>query len=793
MSHMVFYRWPFIVLGIFFLVGGCLLICLFTNGKNSLYLLLLLFFLSGVFLSLNTQTTSVISSLASKRKKVVIEGLVLEPARYLKNMAKIKVRTHQILFEGQNIRLNEDLIVHIYSHIPQLQPGEKIYFPARLRKFRNFNNPGHYNYKLAMEIKGLSCGASVSDGRYIVSMGAGRLPFPQRYLEYIQRPLREFFQKRLSPNNNNLLRALILGERQGISLDFREPFNRSGLGHIFAVSGLHIGLVAWLSFFLIKKGLSCSYRLILSVDIRKLAAFLTCIPVIGYTSLAGFHLSSQRAMIMALVFLWSIILGRERDLWSSLSLAGIIILFLDPRAIFSISFQFSFIAVIGIFCLSSVILNRLEPVRIKAKEAGRIIGFLFDYFVGLGVVSLSAIIFLIPLSSFYFHRISLVSIPANITVIPILGMWVIPFGLLSCIVYPFSAGVADLLLQFDAFGLGLIMRMVNFWSDLPWSCFWTVSPNIWEVIGLYAILLMLFLRNYIWARKGILILLIILLLDVACWIKNVRFNHDLRVTFLDVGQANAALIEFPGGEKMMIDAGGGRNGNFDMGKMVIAPFLWYSKIKKLDYLVMSHPQSDHMNGLPFLAENFHPKEFWHNGDRVETDTFKRLMTIIEEKKITKLLPEDLAEGRLIGGVRVEMLHPLPGCKAFNSADNRNNNSLVVKISFCGKAFLFPGDLQVEGEEMIVSKKGDYLKSDILLSPHHGSKSSSSKKFLMKVKPQICIISSGEGNPFGFPHRQTLLRLHESGCRIIRLDKSGSVRFTVASHAFSIRTFLDVAY
>ena len=209
-------------------------------------------------------------------------------------------------------------------------------------------------------MKGLTCSASISDGRRIVPMGPGYLPFPRGLIETIQKPVRDLFKERLDTRNFALFRALILGERQGIDPGLREPFNQTGLGHILAVSGLHIGLVAWAAFFLFKWVLSRSYRLALEIDIRKMSAFLTAFPVIGYTLLAGFQVSSQRAMIMILTFLGSLILGREREVWSTLALAGLIILFLDPNALFSISFQLSFMAVIGILWLTPAILDKFH-------------------------------------------------------------------------------------------------------------------------------------------------------------------------------------------------------------------------------------------------------------------------------------------------------------------------------------------------------------------------------------------------------------------------------------------------
>jgi competence protein ComEC len=728
---------------------------------------------------------------AAQRQKATIEGTVLEPIKFIKQTARLKVGTHGVFIDGQSMALNEKLIVTVYNHIPHLMPGEKIRFPARLRPFKNFNNPGRYDYESAMKLKGFACAASVSDGRCIVPMGPGHMPFPRGVLERVQRPVRDFFRKKLNTQEYALYRALILGERQGISNELREAFNRTGLGHVLAVSGLHIGLVAWVAFFLLKGVLSRSYGLTLKTDIRRLAAFLTCFPVLGYVSLAGFQVSSQRAMIMALTFLCSLILGREKEIWSTLALAALLILAIDPHAVFSISFQLSFSAVIGILWLTPAILNRVPaPDRTKQKT---ILKRLYIYFTGLIAVCLSATVFLLPLIALFFHRIPLVTIPANVMVVPILGLWVIPLGLLSAVALPLSLEAADFFLQMGAWGLNGMMEIIRFWSRLPGSSVWVVTPNLFETLLFYTLIFFIFFfKRWSWAKVGFLIVAILFLADIGYWAYRVGFNKELKVTFIDVGQANAALVEFPGGKKMLIDGGGFPRDHFDVGKMVVAPFLWHSKIRNIHYLVLSHPQSDHMNGLRFIAKAFHLREFWHNGDEVETPSFTELMAIVEAKKIKKLLPADLTGGRQINGVKVEILHPRPDGQSISLFDKRsrlNNNSLVLKISYGGKSFLFPGDLERQGEKVLISNGGLSLKSDVLLSPHHGSKSSSSEDFLRMVQPRICVISSGEGNFSGFPHKQTLERLRGIGCRIIRIDQSGAIQFTVSPDQLEFKTFI----
>ncbi len=753
---------------------------------------MVIFFLVGILLVQNKDRHSDLSSLANRGAKVMIEGTVKEQSRISNEVGRFVLRADRVFVDGVGREAGEDLQVNIYQNIRAFSPGEKIRFPARLRPFNNFNNPGRYDYELAMKLRGISCAASVSDGRRVVLIGEGELEFPLELLEKVRRPIRRLFHANLSPRNGALFQALILGERQGIGPELREPFNKTGLGHVLAVSGLHIGFVAWLAFTLVRGLLSLSYSLALKTDIRKVAAIITIFPVVAYTCLAGLHVSSQRAMIMVLAYLISIIIGREKEVWSTLSLAALVVLALNPYALFTISFQLSFCAVVGILWLAPILYRKIPMLEEGGGVRNAILQPLYAHFMGLSVVTLSAVMFLLPIIGFYFHRVSLVSIPANLTVVPILGFWVIPMGLLAAMSLPIPF-LADFFIGFGALGLDGMMGVIHFWGRFPWAAFWVITPSLLEGLLFYGLLLIGFsVKQRSWRRIGLLLILFLFAGDISYWVYKTRFNTTFTVTYLDVGQGNAALIQFPGKERMLIDGGGFSRDNFDVGRMVVAPFLFRSKILQIDYLVLTHPQSDHMNGLRFIASNFRPKEFWHNGDKGVSRSFKDLMKILDDKRTNKLTPADWKGGREISGVRIELLHPLSE-RGETALSHRglglNDNSLVLKFSYGGKSFLFPGDLERAGEEVVMSTSGSLLESDILLAPHHGGRSSSSESFLERVRPSICVISSGSGNRFSFPHPETLQRFTDIGCRTIRIDQMGAVEISVGPDRVKIRSYL----
>lgn len=789
------YHGHFALLAIVILISAILIFSPFIYPGTPYFLFIILFFLTGIMFAMEGDENPQLLSLAQNREKVIIEGTVIEPSQLHGDISRIAVRLNEMYSKTGRINAYGKISVHVYSHPLELLPGQNIRFPARLNNFKNFNNPGQYDYRSAMKYRGFSCGATISDGRRIVIMGRD---FPGLFTELLEKargPVRELFKKNLAPQNSALLTALILGERQGIDPPLRELFNNTGLGHILAVSGLHIGLVAWLVFSVSTLISSFSYKLSLSADIRRLSAIVSCLPVILYTIISGFQISGQRAMIMVIVYLFSIILGREKDVWSSLALAALIILGLDPTSIFTASFQLSFIAVTGILWITPFIYDKFPALFNQSREKN-LPGHVFLYMMGMAVVTLSATFFLFPVTLFYFNRIPLFFLPANLTVVPLLGLWVIPLGLVSSFCVHIHSSLAEIFAVMAGWGVEIMIAITRFWSLAPWSSLWTVKPNLFEIIIFYSIVFTAFyIRRKNLARIGLFILIGITILDLSYWIYTTRLSMKLRVTYFDVGQGSSALIQFPGHKRMLIDGGGFHRNDFDVGRMVVAPSLWHSKLNKIDYLVLSHPEADHMGGLNFIASNFDPDEFWYNGDYIENDSFKNLINTLETRNVKILLPEDLRKGVEISGVKIIVLHPLNDIgKKSSSPRGRdlNNNSLVVKLVYNGWSFLFPGDIEIPGERIVLQNAGSDLKSDILLAPHHGSKMSCSEDFLNAVMPRICVISSGRDNSFGFPHEETLQRLRKAGSTILRIDQIGAIRISAGKDEIKFKSYSEGA-
>ena len=606
----------------------CLGIFIVVPFKIRSIYLMAIFVLVGINSQIHKPTLSGSDGIFDKNERVVIEGTIYGPPKVRANAATLPLHGEKMFLANKIKKVKINLLVRIYGYRGGLRVGERVRFPARITEFKNFNNPGRFDYQFYMKSRGLSYLAIVSHGRYVVPMGKGDLGFVGGTLEKIRGPLRHFFCEGLSDTVSPFYSALILGERQGLTPALREPFDKSGVGHIMAVSGLHLGLVAWLCFVSLRWLFSFSYRLTLMTDIRRLAAIVTTVPVIAYGSITGLQVSSQRAMVMVLVFLWSFVMGREKDVWSSLSLAALIILILKGDALFTTSFQLSFVAVAGILWLAPMILSRLPNPKTStgSSERNPLLHPILAYTAGLVAVTTAATIITIPLIAYHFHRLSVVALAANLTVVPIIGLWVIPLGLLSSATLFLSSGLAGFLLSLGEFGLNLAISLVQFWSHIPWSSIRVIRPSWLEIILLYGLLFLgiNFTRSKV-CRVILPLSLALLCIDVGYWVYETRLNNNLRVTILDAGRRNVALIRFPGKERMLIARNAFGPRGLDVGRIVVAPYLGHEKIQRIDYLFVTDPHMQRTDRLQFMIDNFHPREVFSS----------------------------LSEERMIGGVKIK--------------------------------------------------------------------------------------------------------------------------------------------
>ncbi len=715
--------------------------------------------------------------------------------------------------ESESIAVSGSVRCLVYGNPSHLKTADRIEFVSKVHSFSNFNNPGGFDYRQYMNFQGISGNTYAASGKVSVINRHCSSIFRAWLQNYRTRIAGLIHQAGTDPSRQ-VLAALLTGNREEIAPEVRNAFNRAGVSHLLAISGLHIGIVASGAFFISRLILSFFPLLLRRAWVSKGAALAAILPVVLYGMLSGMSPSTQRAVLMISAFLATFLVQREHDLFNTLALAALIILIIDPPALFSISFQLSFMAVISILiCLPAIEAQRAVPAGFLQSARHAVYMFMcISFFATLGTA---------PLVMTYFNQISLVGIFANVILIPLIGYLVVPIGLVSILLfYPVWEPAARWGLHMDDHLLSFSLRIIDFFSGLGFAAFKTITPSWMEIAIIYGMAGLLIWRYQEFTHDGkgghlqdsnagpspdggkmsrtrrrqtvnaaLVILFLILMIDIGYWVNRRFFDSALRVTIMDVGQGNAAVLQLPGGKCALID-GGGLSGNevFDMGARILAPFLWQNKIARVDTVFLTHPDADHLNGLIFICENFGVRQVISTHQGSDSREYRRMLDIIQSQKIAHPAFEAVAGSFDIGGITFDILHPRPDFAKDVSdpgALDTNNHSLVIRIGYCGRHILFPGDIYASGEAQVISACGGSLSADILVVPHHGSKTSCSSAFIRAVDPRIAVLSLGRNNRFGFPDPGVIKRLCDYGCELFQTQNQGAVRIIVDENETAI--------
>lgn len=666
------------------------------------------------------------------------------------------------------IHVTGRILLTVGSLSVKVKYGDRIRFIAKLRTPRNFGNPGEFDYAGSLVREGIYVTGYIKDGLWIAVLGREQkwglrtaLCRVLSAIEQIRDEIRGFIDNS-GAENTAIIKALILGEQGEIPTHIRNNFNITGTTHILAISGLNIGIVAFAAYWIILRLLKLSERLMLAIDIKKAAALSSIIPVLLYGAIAGLSISTQRSVIMVLIFIIAVVVDREKVFYNTLAAAAFIILIIAPLSIYDISFQLSFIAVFAIIYL-------VPKFQLLWKNMDGSKHYIKDYLLNPLAVSIAASICTAPFIMYYFNRISIIGSLANLIVVPLMGFVVVCIGLISSLMSFFYLPIANMLINISDVILLFSIWTINLFANLPYSSILITTPTIIEAVLFYLLLFCIVEFNRAKIFKYTLVLSILIIIgDHLFWYYHINYNPNLKVTFISVGQGDAALIEFPYGKRMLIDGGGFYKDDFDVGEKIIAPFLYKNKINKIDYIVLSHPQTDHLKGLIFIADRFNVKEFRWNGDIGKDRAYIELSEIIKRHGIKQIITNGSTMPLDINGVRVEFLSPLK-----DKHLDINNNSLVMRLDYKKMSFLFTGDI-AESCENLLLKGGRKIKTTILKVPHHGSRTSSTIDFLKTVNPDIAVVSAGYLNPFNLPHPDILKRFSDLNIPILRTDIMGAI-------------------
>lgn len=646
--------------------------------------------------------------------------------------------------------------------------GDRVRFLCRPREIRDFGNPGEYGYKKRLSMEAVFASCFVKDRRFFVKTGAAQRGLLEGFIQGLREDTGALIDSS-NAGNKEALKALIIGGQGGIDKTTKEPFRETGTAHILSISGLHMGLVAWASFGLMLFLLKRSTWLMLSFDIKKLALGASILPVIIYGLMAGLEAPALRSVLMAAAFVFTMLLGRGRAGLNAGALAGLIILVFSPQALWDISFQLTFAAVFSIIYLTPCIKGVFEREKPGHENAGKlkaVMGRAGEKALAGFIITLCAVIGTSPLTAYYFHKLSVTGLAANLVAAPLTGI-IVPLLFVASMLSGIWAGLAVIAVHAADLFFHAMLSSVRFFSSLPFSSIMVSRPSWPEILVFYSLVAVIphagRVKRLRFASAGCV--LVLLLLWSEPHIER-RISKELKTTFISIGEGDSALVELPGGHTMLIDGGGFFNPDFDTGERIVAPFLLSKKIKTIDYMVLSHPQRDHMAGLKYIAGNFNVKEFWWSGRGVSPNELNGLLERLALSGTVIKTLDSSSAAITVNGVTIEFLGPGP-----DAGLDVNNSSLVLRLSYGKTAFLFTGDIGKDGEDALLEKD---IKTTVLKSPHHGSRTSSGMEFLKKAGPEAVVISAGRDNPSGHPHPETLERYRAMGVKVFRTDIDGAV-------------------
>ncbi len=724
----------------------------------------------------------------------------------------LDVATEEIVTEsGTRISIHSGVRLGIYSvDTPRLfRYGERLCVPVKLKLPRNFRNPGAFDYQAYLATNGISAlgSAKAADVKQLPGFAGSRLEF---WRARIRASVIAKVHQLWPPPQAALIDAMVIGEEAFIDRDTRVDFQRSGTYHILVVSGMNVTILAFVTFWTLR-------RLRLN-DIP--ATLLTILFCIGYAFLTEVGAPVWRATLMCAIYLCARLLYRERAMVNAVGAAGLGLLLFDPRQLFAASFQMTFLCVLVVAAIGLPLLertsrlyaqalahwdandygSRLPPSVAQFRLELRMIAERIARFIGkpwsLRLVHAAAVICLrtfelllvsavmqmglaLPMA-YYFHRATTIGLPANVAVVPLTQL-LMPAAVLTVALGYISPLLAKLPALLTTLALHLITGTVHGLGGIRLADLRIATPSFVMMMAASAALIaaMVCARRRVLLTAGGLIALLLASLALAFIPPPPQSRSGtLEVTAIDVGEGDSILLVTPQGRTLLIDAGGpiwGAGSQLDFGEDVVAPYLWRRGISSLDAVAISHGHSDHIGGMPAILKDFRPQELW-------------IGSIPPSRALDNLVAEAHALGIKVvrhwegdefdlGGAKVDVLFPPRDWPV--GLEPKNNDSMVLQVSYGETSVLLEGDAEKAVERRITSLH--HPRATLLKVGHHGSATSTTQELLNSVDPAFAVISVGYRTSFSLPKSEVLQRLQDAGVHVYRTDLNGAVTFYLDGH------------
>ena len=644
-----------------------------------------------------------------------------------------------------------------FQELAPIRAGERWRFRVRLRRPHGNLNPHGFDYESWLLQRAIGATGYVRPGDTIRLDDL--VPRPAYLLQRAREVLRERHWDTLPDYPYaGILIALALGDQNAIDAGQWQLFARTGVSHLMSISGLHVTMVASLFAAVIHWLWRHSSALLLALPARKASALAGFLAALAYCLIAGFAVPAQRTLYMVGVVALALWADRVSSVSRVLCSALLLVLLLDPWAVLAPGFWLSFGAVAVILYVAT---GRLRLRQAQAIGRHRAFG------AGLaqwGRVQWAITLALAPLLLVWFQQMSLVSPLANAVAIPLVSLGVTPLALAGSVL-PF-----DFLLKLAHALMALQMRLLEWCAALPAAVWQQHAPAAWSVALALAGTIWLLLPRGVPARW----LGLPLLLPLFTGAPPAPLHGALWLTVLDVGQGLAVFVQTER-HALLYDAGPAYNPQADSGSRVILPFLRASGIAQLDAMMISHDDNDHAGGAASVLAALPVALFYSS--LPETHAAWNAARAYR-------LPCAAGQAWDWDGVRFEVLHPAPGSYAVEALKS-NDRSCVLRMVAAQGAVLLTGDIEARSEQELLARAPANLRAEVLLAPHHSSRTSSTPEFIAAVQPRWAVLPVGYRNRFGHPREEVLERYRASGAQLLRTDSAGAVLVRIGNQGISV--------
>ena len=712
---------------------------------------------------------------------VEIQGMVAEDPDIRDRYCLLTFSASEIIVNGEKEEVSGTALIRVPRY-PTYHYGDVLKVSGELETPPRFEDFDYKSYLARQGIYSLIYYPNVE----VLDHGQGLKPL--QWIYSLRERLSASLARALPEPQGSLAQAILLGLRGNIPDSLYAAFSRTGTAHLLAISGLHISIVI---------AMLLSFGILVFGRQRSIYIWLTLALMWLYAVLAGMHPPIIRAAIMGSLFLMAEYLGRQRSAIIALAFAAAVMVGIQPHVLWSVSFQLSFLAMAGLILLYPYFqawgrkgVASLFGARERITAAG---GMITDGFA----ITLAAIVAVGPLVAYNFGVVSLVALPATFFSLPAL-----PFIIVTAVLVAFVGLLVSLVAQILGWlswlFLSYLIFVVQGFDALPHSSLEVTTISTWHVWGYYVILagviaslnhqkqLADFFSRLTSGIKKITegvpkprhsfsvkwLILPLLVVAILVWSMALTMPDDkLHVSFLDVGQGDAILIQTPNGQDILIDGGPDpQKINLELSKKLS---FWD---RTIDLIVCTQPHADHVTGLVEVLQRYKVRQVLEAEVSYNSSIYQEWCNVVEDKGIEYNIAWAGQEIDLGNGIKLEVLNPPEGLWAGTSEDV-DNNGVVLRLSWGQVSFLFTADIRQEAEFELIGQRAD-LKSTVLKVAHHGSETSTTSQFLAAVDPEVAVISVGADNPFGHPASEVLGRLVDrlGEGNVCRTDEDGTVEF-----------------